>query len=555
MNHMCKNIYAIIFLFLWASCTNNHPGHYFQQLCQLDSILDRQPDSVLLQLKSISPSQLEKKEKAYYYLLQAAATDKSLNPIFNDSTLKIAEHYYKKKDDFHSLARTQYYLSKYQYHQKQKEEAYKLLKQAEINLSNSDREDIHLQGLVYYQLGNIQNELKNLCEAETFIQKALEVFKIEKDTISSINATNILGNIYIDSKDYNQSQIIFSNALEIINNYSGKNLKQINEIKGSIFTSLSFLYRRKKELKKAVYFGNKSLTTFNNNKISTPPSSYFNLALAYFEQNKLDSAEYYSHFIIDISKKQNKLINLINGYKLLSDIEEQSANYKEACEYKDTYNRLKDSLNSKTNKSKVLELEKQYDLSQKEGELLKAENTKLRLFVVIVIIIACLLILWIHSYYRHKKLKARVYELTEEVKHTEWGFSITKELIVENHNAYDELERLLNRHRLNQVSSELYQNLQRVFEQQKNNYSARLISTLTNFDNVFIKKFQKKFPELNSDDVMIAAMLRHQWKTNDISTVFHVSTDAIRKRKDRLKNKMMAKLKRKIELEEYLRNM
>lgn len=552
---MCKNIYAIIFLFLWASCTNNHPGHYFQQLCQLDSILDRQPDSVLLQLKSISPSQLEKKEKAYYYLLQAAATDKSLNPIFNDSTLKIAEHYYKKKDNFHSLARTQYYLSKYQYHQKQKEEAYKLLKQAEINLSNSDREDIHLQGLVYYQLAHIQNEQNNLEEAETYAKKGYEYFNIEKDTISMIYLLNLQGNIYINNKQYEQANNKLLKALTIIKLLEFNFSKQIIEIQGHILNSLSYLNRKKNILSEAIRYEKESIETFKSFKLSIPPSCYFNLSLAFQKYNLLDSAEIYTQELIQLCQNQNKIVYLINSYKLLSEIKEQEQNYKEAYFLKNRYNQLKDSLNINTNKSRFLELEKQYDLSQKEGELLKAENTKLRLFVVIVIVIACLLILGIHSYYRHKKLKARVYELTEEVKHTEWGFSITKELIVENHNAYDELERLLNRHRLNQVSSELYQNLQRVFEQQKNNYSARLISTLTNFDNVFIKKFQKKFPELNSDDVMIAAMLRHQWKTNDISTVFHVSTDAIRKRKDRLKNKMMAKLKRKIELEEYLRNM
>lgn len=90
--------------------------------------------------------------------------------------------------------------------------------------------------------------------------------------------------------------------------------------------------------------------------------------------------------------------------------------------------------------------------------------------------------------------------------------------------------------------------------QQKANYSGRLFDRLTSFDGAFGAKFQKQFPDFNSDELLMATMIHHQWKLTDMTTIFHISIDAIRKRKTRLTNKISSKLKKEIDLDEYLTN-
>lgn len=156
-------------------------------------------------------------------------------------------------------------------------------------------------------------------------------------------------------------------------------------------------------------------------------------------------------------------------------------------------------------------------------------------------------------YYRNKQLKLQYLKLSETIKHTEWGFLVTKEFITENHIAYDELERILNREKgINNINAELYNRLHDVLSQQKANYSGHLLHRLTHLDGNFGAKFQKLFPDFSTDDFLLASMIHHQWKVTDMTTIFHISPDAVRKRKNRLNQKISTRMKREIDLDEFL---
>ena len=132
---------------------------------------------------------------------------------------------------------------------------------------------------------------------------------------------------------------------------------------------------------------------------------------------------------------------------------------------------------------------------------------------------------------------------------------MTKEFITENHIAYDELERLLNREKsLHHLSSESYKRLYEALIQQKANSSGRLIYRLTNFDGNFSIRFQRMFPECNTDELLLASMIHHQWRMTDMTTIFHASPEALRKRKNRLAHKISTKLQKEIDLDEFLKN-
>ena len=130
------------------------------------------------------------------------------------------------------------------------------------------------------------------------------------------------------------------------------------------------------------------------------------------------------------------------------------------------------------------------------------------------------------------------------------------EFINYNHIAYDELERLLNREKsLHHLSSESYKRLYEALIQQKANSSGRLIYRLTNFDGNFSIRFQRMFPECNTDELLLASMIHHQWRMTDMTTIFHASPEALRKRKNRLAHKISTKLQKEIDLDEFLKNL
>ena len=546
---MYKFLLFIINFILFISC-QTVPDDYAGKLEELDEIIEQQPRNVLDSLKKIKVSHLQKPQKAYYFLLKAIANDKNLIYNSQDSTLLFSRKYYESISDHYNLARTLYYLSKISQRQDKKEIAYDQLKQAELHLKQDRQPDPHQAGLIYYQLARLQNTQNNLPEAEYYSEKALQSFLNSQDTISAVHALKLLGQIATNKKQFSKAQEYLIQGLNLLNRLE-KTDKKTNEVKAGILNSLSILCRNISDIPKALAYARACIEISLQNNKNTISSYYHSIMLAFLKQNQLDSAKYYCSLMIDAAQKGKK-INTINGYKLLAEIAQKEGNYQEACFYWQQFNIHKDSLNENTNRSLTIELDKKYNLAEKERQLLKLENEKLRSYIFISVTVIIILLISIPLYNRHRKLKTDYKQLSENVKHTEWGFSVTKELIAANNHVYEELEQILNRYRVGNVNSEIYNRFQNAFIRQKANYSSRLIAILTDFDEIFIKKFQKKFPQFSSDDTLMAAMVRHRWKVTDIAAVFHVSPEAIRKRKSRLAKKISTKLQTNITLDEYL---
>lgn len=551
---MYRSLLLIIHLLVFISCRTGRDD-YAQQLHYLDEALEQQPEYALDSLKNIRVSRLPKAEKAYYFLLYAAANDKNLIYVPRDSTLQFSRNYYESTSDHYNLARTLYYLSKQYQLQNKKEIAYDLLKQAELSLKKDAELHPHLEGLIHYQLARLQNRQSNLPEAEHYLEKALENFLSARDTISAVHALKSLSQIATSKKQFTSAREYLTEGLNLLDRLEETDNPKINEVKTGVLNSLSILYRNMSDIPNALKYARKCITIASQNDQGILSSYYHSMVLAFLGENQWDSTKHYCSLMIQAAQNGKKFINTINGYKLLAQIAEKEGDYREACSYLQQYNLYKDSLNENTNKNLTIELDKKYNLAEKERQLLKSENAKLRSYILISILIIILLLISIPLYNRHRKLKTDYKQLSETVKHTEWGFSVTKELIAANNLVYEELERILNRYRVGNVNSEIYNRFQDAFTRQKANYSSRLISILTDFDQAFIKKFQKKFPHFSSDDTLMAAMVRHRWKVSDIAAVFHVSTEAIRKRKSRLAKKISTILKTNITLDEYLNEM
>ena len=256
----------------------------------------------------------------------------------------------------------------------------------------------------------------------------------------------------------------------------------------------------------------------------------------------------------DAAFKENNLFNLVNCYKILSQIEEEQENYKKACEFNLKYNELKDELNSNHEKEVLKELEKKYALAEREKENLRDRNRSLWYFTISLTIALAASIVALYFSWIHRKLKVKNAHLSEEIAKTQWGFALSKELIADNSSAYEKLELLLTKN-IKLIPNKVYYEFENSLKAQKEEYSQRLFSALTNIDNNFIEKLQYKFPDLNIDEVMLAYMLRHEWDINDIAQVFRITFEAFKKRKYRLKIKILGADNNKISLEDYLNKM
>lgn len=551
---MIKSIFWAVLLGVATSCSFSN-NQYSSYLKQLDSQLDDNPKMVLDSLKKLNPQKMDANQQAYYYLLEASAIDKNYMYLDNDSTLRISLEHYRDHNDYYKLAWCQYYLGKYTEKRQQIKTAYDLFKQAELNFKASKENDPHLLGLIYYHLGRIFKQQNNPSEALIFMDKSYNIFIREQDTIAAVDVLKFKGTLGIVQKNYEKSQEALFKCLELLSSISNPNEK-VFEVRNSVLSVISLSYIKIDSLDKALQYAKESLLQYNNKKKVIPSQYYWNVLWPYYKLHKLDSARYYCCLMIDAATKEKNIANLSTGYKILSNIEEKEGNYKKACELKNYFNIEKDKHNIAINKNNILELENNYNRAETQRLILKAENSKLRAYSISTLIIFMIIIIGFPLYNRHKRLQSKFNKLSEKVKHNEWGFLITKEFITENHIAYDELERILNREKSSKnITIELYNKIHDALIAQKANYSGRLFDRLTSFDGQFGTKFQQLFPDFSTDELLMASMIHHKWKLTDMTTIFHISLDAIRKRKNRLANKISSKLKKPIDLDEYLANL
>lgn len=549
---MCKFISLFILMGIVSSCYFCGKN-YDSILKNLDAQLERKPEMVLDSLNKMNPEQLSNSQKAYYHLLKASAKDKNFVYLENDSTLRISYDYYQGKKDLYNMARCEYYLGKYQQKRKRIKNAYNLFKQAEQNAQESPKEDLHLLGLIFYQLGVIQKQQSNIAESISFILKSYQIFINTQDTISAMHALRYKGIIELNyNKNIDEAKKDLFNSLELGKKIQGNSLK-IVEAKTNTLSSISYYYRKQKDLKQALDYCYKCISLYKLTSRPIPPQYYYNTAVIYILQKQLDSAKYYCNQTIETAKSGKTDYNILGGYKLLALIKEREGNYQEACRLKDYYNKLKDSVNTIIIQNDIIELERRYENADTQRKLFQAENDKLKAYALISVIILGITAIGLPLYFRHQKLKSERDQLFKTVKHKEWGFLVTKEFITENHIAYDELERILNREKsLHNINTEIYNKLHEALIQQKANYSGRLFNRLTDFDGSFVTKFQQLFPDSNTDELLLAMMIHHQWKLIEMAPIFHVNVEALRKRKARLAHKISGKLKQDIDLEEYL---
>lgn len=547
MNRYCFLI--LITLGVFACDTQLTP--YMEQLTQWDKALENNPETIGDSLATLNVAKLNKAEKAYYYLLEAAVADKNLKQLKNDSTLLISERYYNSKKDYYALARTQYYLSKYQ---KEPQKIYELLKTAEINFEKSPKDDYHILGLIYYWLGQIQYRQYNTSEAELYYKKSNQIYSEVKDSLYMIYSLRQLGRIYSNQKSFDLAKKNFAEALNILDNIDDVNSTQITQLYASILINQSLLFQKTGDLDSAFVISKKCISIIEKRNIPIKSSFYFIFIKILKLKGEIDSCKYYGIKMKNATFKENNLFNLVNCYKTLSQIEEEQKNYQKACEFNSKYNELKDELNSKHEREILKELEQKYALAEKEKENLKDRNKSLWYFTISLTIALTASIVALYFSWIHRKLKVKNAHLSEEIAKTQWGFALSKELIADNSSAYEKLELLLTKN-IKLIPNKVYYEFENSLKAQKEEYSQRLFSALTNIDNNFIEKLQRKFPELNIDEVMLAYMLRHEWDINDIAQVFRISFEAFKKRKYRLKVKILGTDNNKISLEDYLNKM
>lgn len=533
---MIRKICFMFFAALSISCSD----HFMRdeaKLKALDAIIEDEPIAVHDSLDSIRPEKLNRENRAYYHLLHAYATGK-VGQEESDTVLLKLRIYYDSQNDLYNLARTEYLLGLYLSTVKEVEESFRMFKSAENHLNESRKKNLSLLGRIYYWLGQIQNLQFNLPEAQLYFGKSVEIFTQIKDSISIVYSLRQIGGINQEQGNYSEALKNFKHSIEITQQIKDEDKSKIIDAQASIENLLCRFYLKIGDYSKALESGKKCIWLLESNSQKVPSQYYLNIINVLKKMTAIDSIKYYCQKMLPIAEKEGNYFNLLNGYKLLYQIEEMQNNYQEACKLREIHNQLKDEQNKQNKAEELIRFEKKYNMAKKDKEILSGQNKNLRMgiFSSAALIIGLLLIVYLKT--MHRRLQGKYKHLFNTVKNIKWGFALSRSLLTNNYNAYDELEQIMNRHKTCLVMPAFYDEFLAVAQQQKSEYIKRIFAGLVNVDNDFIQRMKSLHPDLDIEDIMLAAMLTHRWELNEISEVLRIKREALKKRILRLKIKL-----------------
>lgn len=360
---------------------------------------------------------------------------------------------------------------------------------------------------VNYKEG-LANALKNIgigyyyqgkdVEALNYWKQSLEIFKSIKDEVGTSSILNNIGAIYFNQKDLTNALDYYLQSLKLaektkdklriltaLNNIGGvyfekpvthdkalsyflKSLplsEELNDTEsyGTTSANLGEIYYVRKNDSLALFYFNKAVKAFNDSENS--PYAYNNLGKVYDRQQRFDLAIAYHRKALDIAKKLNGTLDIVqslmglaktniskknwaealsylkeaeqlafkhqysgelkNVYESFANVYNQTSDYKNAYVYQYKYAAIKDTLYNIETDKKLGTLQFDFEIQKKQSEVdlltkdnqLQEENIKRQKFAKNAILVGLFLIMIIAAIlYRNYRRKVKTNQLLDKQK-------------------------------------------------------------------------------------------------------------------------------------------
>ena len=541
-----------LFLFIvLAGCQQN--DKYTALLLQADSIMNVRPDSALALLNLIQfPQEMKTADRALYSLLFTQAEQKNRISHTNDSLIRIAVDYYKDKDDKEQETKAYYYLGcVYQDIGDIVGATDAFLKALNINpqvINDTER------------LTMIYENLAECYQSQGFYDKAMEMYRISyKTNINHNEEKNILfslqgiGEVFMYQHQWDSAAYYYNEIIE-----KSRALGDSSWISIGI-SNLAHVYYNQKKYPEAYHTALKSIHNNNEDKENEITSKYILLGDILIQLGQYDSARYYLSLN---SIKEDPFLRASRHFSLY-ELEKKCGKYKEATQYIDTYTTLYDSLREEKNKEEIAKLINSYTIERYKREISEKQKhqTRISISFSILIIISILFIFLMIDRHRkqeyiglHKSLmkkRGEIMKMQEELNSMDMNHSPNS--IQEKENKQNILKQLQKEKfyysiQLFQKTS-YYKTIQEL--KQKRRIEEKVFTSGERellWDCIYqifsdtMSYLKAQCPELTREDLLYCIFYLLGYSNSIIIICAGSNANALKSRKNRLKNKMTKEL-------------
>ena len=544
-------IQTFLFLLLLLFVTSCYKGGDEEMIARLDAwdnMLDQYPQRVSDSLKSLDREELSRSGKAYYDLLKVISDDKTYVNFTSDSLINSVTDYYRKSEPentnfiralaYQGIVRTRMGVKD--------STVYEPLREAGMLLSDRPDSDPSLGYMIHYFLGNIHYNNRNYPSANDYFQEALGFARDENDSTHVFDTYLALYWNEMGQRDFTSSQ----NYLDTLSLF----YQLLPEKDYFILNAQSVFYDLVGDSERALEREKEKLNIFNiqNEKIELS-RVYFNISNIYVGLEQLDSAMYYAEKSIDLIPDNDYRQNYLY-YHNLSQIAEKQGDYMLSNEYlkqaMEMHNRsLRERLDLQ-----IAELEKIYDLSEAENEVLRARDQISKTIIIALIIVLILVFISMYAVWNRRNTQLKLLQaehlmnqqqlqteiLNEEAAKRKWLLHLYGNISDRLTFLQTEFEQLSQRYVTS--NKKIYQDMRHILKNTDTDLRD-ITKTLAPDDETFYA-----YTRLNNDDdffsmneKLLLMLLACDADNRQLATFMNTSVDSIRVRKSQLKKKMAEK--------------
>ena len=559
--------FFFILSFLIVSCHRDMDA-LNMTFSNVEKCMDLCPDSALNLLKGIpEPEKLWGESQATYALLMTQAMDKNYMKFSSDSLIALALNYYTITQTSPVMyAKALFYHGRVMLELDKEEEALKFFLAAKDIYERT--KDHKMLALIAEEVGMINRKQDLYDDALTNFREALTTYKQLKDSLSVISASLNIARVYLFKSEWDSCSLYYNNALEIAvqKNY-------LSEI--TILHELGILYRSMQNLSEAErYF----LAAYE--KETDEEKKYMeclSLGYLYMQMGQTENARKY----LIMSANSSKAYTQISAYDCLYFLEKDIDNFEEAIVYHELADSITNAMEELNSRELIASLQKKY-----ENEKLRNDNLQMKVrytnfilwgTIAFLFVVACMC----YYYYKNRNNKKKIAEIELQIQENEEeieryqqeieDIQISKDQVLkenlmleENRTKVGELNgkivlltmqnKTLSEH-LKELGGELnvgissgsfihaFRLLLAIKEgtlrgKLSNEERQKLFSLFDLIYWNYVSRLLERAPTLTKHDLEICCFLKFGLSHEELSCIFHTTSDSVTRAKGRLKGRL-----------------
>ncbi len=409
----------------------------------------------------------------------------------------------------------------------------------EINNKNGIARCYNLIGIIYYYIKDYDQSLK-------YYLKALEINIAQNDTKWIGGNSNNIGMIYEMKGDYQKALEYYKKSLQINIQLDNKNWIANN------YGNIGSLYEKMRDTIALDYLQKRLKLTKQTNNYDAQVSSILEIGKYYNSvKNYRIALKYIASDSLNIDNSQSLYLKN-NIAKHLSIAYTGINKYDSATKYLKMHIQFDDSLNIESNLRKIIQTKMQYEF-RKNQKLEEFKSEKRELFFITISGLLLVILLIIGILFGRQKANANQHKLEREKLLIE-NKLLMEDLNYKNIELSDNVKYMLEKNGLINMASEKLNQIKIQFKPENRKILNEIILELQSsadddiweefemrFNQVqsnFYNNLSNEFPNLSPSEQKLAAFLRLNMNTKEISAILHQSSKSIETSRTRLRKKL-----------------